>query len=138
MAKTISTLIGIVFILVGILGFVVPEIMGMHLSPAHNLVHLVSGAAALYFGLKGTLAQAKTFALLFGLVYGALGVVGFLAGSPGSPTEGHPGPQDDRLFSLLPGTLEFGTADHIVHIAIGALFLIGALATRTSADRVEA
>jgi hypothetical protein len=127
MAKTISTLIGIVFILVGIVGFFSHELMGAHLSTAHNVIHLVSGAIALYFGMKGTPAQAKTFALIFGFVYGALGVVGFLAG------EG-----EDRMLRLLPGTLELGTVDHIIHIAIGALFLIGALATRTSAARVEA
>ena len=54
MAKTISTILGIVFLLVGLLGFAAPNLMGMHLSTTHNLIHLVSGALALYFGLKGT------------------------------------------------------------------------------------
>ncbi len=138
MAKTISTLIGVAFILAGICGFIAPGMLGFHLSMAHTIIHLVSGAAALYIGTKGTLAQAKTFALLFGLVYGGLGVVGFLAGSRGTPAGDHPGPPDDRLFSLLPGTLELGTSDHILHIAIGALFIIAALATKARAAHIEA
>jgi hypothetical protein len=136
MAKTVCTLVGVVFILVGIAGFVKGDLLGAHLSMAHNVVHLASGALALYLGTKGTLAAAKTFALVFGLVYLALGVVGFFAGHPGSPHADIPGPSpDDRLLSLLPGTLELGQMDHIIHIAIGALFLIAALATKTSMKR---
>jgi hypothetical protein len=131
MAKTIATLVGVVFILVGIAGFIpgAHTLLGAHLSPAHNVVHLVSGAVSLYFGMKGSLSGARTFCLIFGIVYGLLGVVGFIAGKPGS----FMGKADDRLLSVLPGTLEFGTVDHIIHIAIGVLFIIGALATRARA-----
>ena len=135
MAKTASTLIGVVFIIVGIAGFVSHDLMGTHLSMVHNVVHLVSGAAALYFGTKGTLAQAKAFALIFGIVYAGLGAAGFFAGTPGQPGEGVPGPGDDRMLKVLPGMLELGTRDHIIHIAIGALFILAALATRASLKR---
>ncbi len=50
MAKTVCKLLGIVFIIVGVAGFVAPTLLGAHLNPAHNAVHLVSGAIALYFG----------------------------------------------------------------------------------------
>src|SRR5688500_7644103 len=43
MAKRICTVLGVVFLLVGLAGFAVPGALGMHLSPAHNVVHLVSG-----------------------------------------------------------------------------------------------
>jgi Domain of unknown function (DUF4383) len=135
MAKTASTLIGVVFIIVGIAGFVSHDLMGTHLSTVHNVVHLVSGAAALYFGTKGTLAQAKAFALIFGIVYVGLGAAGFFAGKAGGPSEGVPGPGDERMLKILPGMLELGTRDHIIHIAIGALFILAALATRASAKR---
>jgi hypothetical protein len=135
MAKTVSTLIGLAFILVGIIGFVKPEMGGTHLSTVHNVVHLVSGAAALYFGTKGTLAQAKMFALIFGIVYAGLGVAGFLAGSSQNPSAHMPGPGDERMLKVLPGMLELGTRDHILHIAIGALFLIAALATKANIKR---
>jgi Domain of unknown function (DUF4383) len=129
MAKTIATVLGVVFLLVGIVGFVAPGFLGTHLSLAHNLIHIISGAVALYFGLAGTLAAARLFCLVFGAVYLLLGVVGFLMGAPGTATVGHIGP-DSRLFALLPGTLELGTMDHTIHILLGILFLIGGLLTK--------
>jgi hypothetical protein len=129
MAKTIATVLGVVFLLVGIVGFVAHGFLGTHLSLAHNLIHIISGAAALYFGLAGTLAAARLFCLVFGAVYLLLGVVGFLMGAPGTATVGHIGP-DSRLFALLPGTLELGTMDHTIHILLGILFLIGGLLTK--------
>ena len=138
MAKTIALVLGIAFILVGILGFAAPALLGAHLSVTHSIVHLLSGALALYFGLKGTLAQARLFCLIFGAVYALLGVVGFLAGSPGSPSAGVPGPADDRLFKVLPGLLELGTVDHVIHIALGAVFLVAGLMTKSGSERVAA
>ena len=78
MAKTVATIMGIVFLLVGIAGFVAPGVGGFHLSTAHNLIHIVSGAASLYFGLAGTLSGARLFCLAFGAVYGLLGLAGLL------------------------------------------------------------
>src|SRR5687767_12369887 len=118
MAKTIATLLGIVFILVGLVGFAAPNLMGGHFSTAHNVIHLVSGGAALYLGLKGSMSATKMFCLVFGAVYLLLGVVGFFAG------DGH-----DRMLALIPGTLEFGTTDHIIHVLMGGVFLIGGLMT---------
>jgi hypothetical protein len=129
MAKTIASVLGVVFILVGIIGFVSPGFLGTHLSLAHNLVHIISGAVALYFGLAGTLSGARLFCLVFGAVYLLLGIVGFLAGGPGTATVGHMGP-DTHLFALLPGQLELGTMDHTVHILLGIVFLIGGLLTK--------
>ena len=136
MAKTVSTLIGVVFILVGIVGFIAPGLMGSHLSLSHNIVHLLSGAVALYFGTKGTLAGARMFSIAFGVVYGALGVAGFLLGSSGDPSEGMPlhGTIDSNLFKVIPGMLELGMMDHIIHIAIGALFLIAGFMTKAASQ----
>ena len=128
MANRIATILGIGFLLVGVLGFVAPAILGMHLSPAHNVVHLVTGAVSLYLGLKGSPSAAKTFCIVFGLVYLLLGVAGFVAGGDAAP--GVPGPHDARLLKIIPGTLEFGTADHSVHILLGAIYLIGGLMTK--------
>ena len=44
MAKTVCKIMGVVFLLVGIAGFAAPHLLGAHLTPAHNLVHLASGA----------------------------------------------------------------------------------------------
>ena len=129
MAKKSCTFLGIAFLLVGILGFVLPGVLGLHLSPAHNVVHIVSGALALWLGLKGSLSAAKTFCIVFGLVYMLLGVAGLVAGIDADP--GVPGPHDARLLKVIPGTLEFGTMDHSVHILLGGIFLFGGLATKT-------
>jgi Domain of unknown function (DUF4383) len=131
MANKICTVLGIVFLLVGVAGFVMPALLGAHLSMAHNVVHLVSGAVALWLGLKGTPSAAKTFCIVFGAVYLLLGVAGFVAGSQGDP--GVPGPADARLLKVIPGVLELGTMDHIIHVLLGAIFLIGGFATRTVA-----
>ena len=118
MAKTIATILGIVFILVGIVGFVSHDFLGTHLTMAHNLVHIVSGALALYFGLAGSLSGARLFCIIFGIVYGLLGVCGFLLGSG-----------NDRMLAI-DDLLMLGTMDHIVHILLGVVFLIGGFMTR--------
>ena len=128
MANRIATILGIGFLLVGVLGFLMPAVLGMHLSAAHNVVHLVTGAVSLWLGLKGTVSAAKTFCIVFGAVYLLLGVAGFVAGADAAP--GVPGPHDARLLKLIPGTLEFGTMDHAVHILLGAVYLLGGLMTR--------
>ena len=114
MAKRICTIAGVVFIVLGLAGFAIPNLLGTHLSLVHNIIHLVSGAVSLYLGLKGTEAAARTFCRVFGIVYLLLGVVGFLLG------EG-----DNRMFAVIPGQLELGTMDHVVHILLGAVFLVG-------------
>lgn len=137
LAKRIATIIGIGFLLAGILGFVSPGLLGMHLSLAHNIVHLVTGAVSLWLGLKGTVSAAKTFCVVFGAVYLLLGVAGFVAGADADPTGGVPGPHDGKLLKIIPGMLEFGSMDHIVHILLGAIYLLGGLATRAvRAERV--
>ncbi|HEY0079365.1 MAG TPA: DUF4383 domain-containing protein [Pyrinomonadaceae bacterium] len=136
MAKTIATILGIGFILVGILGFIAPGLLGLHLSMAHNLVHIISGAAALYFGLAGTLRAARLFDLVFGAVYLLLGIAGFLFGGSASHTVGgvpaHSA--DSSLLRVIPGTLEFASMDHIVHILLGLIFLIGGFLTKADLD----
>lgn len=132
MAKTIATLLGIVFLLVGLIGFAMPTLLGAHLTPAHNVVHLVSGAISLYLGLKGTLSAAKTFGLVFGAVYLLLGVAGFVFGAPHT----HDG-QTMTMLRLIPDVLEFGQMDNIIHIVIGGLYLIGALMTGGGAVSTE-
>ena len=59
MAKTVCKILGVVFLLVGLIGFVSPSLLGAHLNSAHNVVHMVSGAVALYFGFAGSLAGSK-------------------------------------------------------------------------------
>ncbi|MEK6289507.1 MAG: DUF4383 domain-containing protein [Acidobacteriota bacterium] len=121
MAKTVATLVGVVFIAVGIIGFFSPHLLDAHLGTAHNCVHLVSGAISLYLGTKGSLAAARQFCIIFGLVYGLLGAVGFLVGTGA-----------EHLLELPYLTL--GTRDHIIHIVIAVLYLIGGFTTKSGAS----
>jgi len=113
MAKTICKLLGVVFVLVGICGFLMPHLLGAHLTPPHNLVHLVSGAIALYFGFAGSGSAARAFCLIFGAVYLLLGVVGWFMGVGA-----------DHMFNVG-SLLMLGKMDHIIHILLGVIFLIG-------------
>ena len=117
MAKTVCKILGVVFLLVGIAGFASPGLLGAHLNAAHNVVHLVSGALALYLGFAGSLSAAKTFALVFGIVYLGLGVLGLAIGSG-----------TDRMWML--GPLHFGQVDHGIHLLLGVIFLAGGLFTK--------
>jgi hypothetical protein len=93
--------------------------MGMHLSPVHNVIHLVSGALALGFGLAGSFSATRTFCTLFGLVYGLLGVLGFILAGPGG------------MWTIAP-QLTLGTMDHIIHVILGGLFLFAGLYRKTA------
>jgi hypothetical protein len=117
MAKTICKILGVVFLLVGVAGFAAPTLLGAHLTPVHNVVHIVSGVIALYFGFAGTLSAAKAFCLILGVVYMALGILGLALGSP-----------PDRMWMV--GPLHFGTSDHAIHVLLGVLFLAGGFFTK--------
>src|SRR5207247_10380938 len=81
MAKTVCKILGVVFVIVGVAGFAAPTLLGAHLNPAHNLVHIVSGALALYFGFAGSAGAARGFCILFGLVCLLTGGGGWFLGT---------------------------------------------------------
>jgi Domain of unknown function (DUF4383) len=114
MAKTMAILFGVVFLVVGILGFV-PAVtkddmlLGIfHVNAAHNCVHLLSGVVALICGMAGV-GASRLYFKIFGLVYGAVAVLGFL--NPGEHT-------------MLLGLISNNTADTWLHVAISAVSLI--------------
>jgi hypothetical protein len=126
MAKTIALILGIVFIIVGLAGFAAPNLLGAHLSTSHNLIHLISGIVAVYFGWMGSLSGARLFCIIFGVVYLLLGIVGFFVG--GGP---------ERMWDVIPGSLMLGTMDHIIHIVLGIVFLAGGFLTNANVARNE-
>jgi hypothetical protein len=112
MVKSACKILGFVLIAAGIVGFLKHDLAGFHLTTIHNIVHLVTGGAALYFGFTTTVGAAHMFCLIMGAIYLALGVVGFVA-----PT-------------LITATIQAHGADvnmlpdNIVHLLFGAVFLI--------------
>jgi hypothetical protein len=129
MIKTMLDIVGTILVVLGIAGFVSPGLGGTHLSTAHNLIHIVSGALALWFGLKGTVSGARTFSWVFGLVYGLLGVAGFVFGQPGPAMMADMG-SDSKLLTVIPNVLELGRNDHILHVGLGIVFVAAALMAR--------
>lgn len=123
--KSASLLIGIVFIAVGVLGFVPNPIVGdnhnaiFHADAVHNMVHVMSGVLFVLVALAAP-AYAATFLKLFGVVYLLLGVIGFF-------TIGTSGMTD------LLGFLPVNGADNYLHVGLGILiFLAGMLPQRTT------
>ena len=113
MAKTVAKIMGVILLLVGVLGFThLLDSLGAHLSPVHNLVHIISGVISLYFGLAGSGGGAKSFCTIFGLVYLLLGLVGMVKGD------------------LTLGPLMLGKVDHGIHLIVGAAYLAGGLLTK--------
>src|SRR5256885_508099 len=114
MAKTMAVLFWVVFFVVGILGFVSAVtkeemLLGIfHVNAAHNCVHLLSGVVALICGMMGV-GAARMYFKIFGLVYGAVAVLGFL--NPGEHT-------------MLLGLISNNMADTWLHVAIAAVSLI--------------
>jgi hypothetical protein len=123
-------IVGTILLVLGIAGFVSPGMGGTHLSAAHNIIHIVSGALALWFGLKGTVSGARTFSWVFGLVYGLLGLAGFIFGQPALPSTMPDMGSDPKLLTVIPNVLELGRNDHILHLGLGVLFMAMALMAR--------
>ncbi|RDI38497.1 DUF4383 domain-containing protein [Falsibacillus pallidus] len=74
MAQKFTKGLGVIFILLGIVGFILPMEGIFHLTPMHNIVHLASGIIALI--MSGTEAKAALYAKVFGFVYLLVAILG--------------------------------------------------------------
>jgi hypothetical protein len=123
--RTASLLFGVIFIAVGLLGFVPNPIIAnssdaiFHADTVHSSVHIISGVLFLVFALASP-ANAGLFMKVFGTVYFLLGVAGlFTIGSSG--------------MTRLLGFLHVNGADNYLHITLGvAIFLAGLLKPKIS------
>ena len=104
MAKSVCKLLGVVLLLVGLLGFThLLDPLGAHVGPehaTHNLVHIVSGILALYFGFAGSLSGARGFCLAFGAIYLLLGIAGLAMGTRQQADAGTAEARDDAVGEL--------------------------------------
>lgn len=104
--KMLIQVVGAVFILIGLLGFLNDPILGLlEVDPVHNIIHLVSGAVAFY--LARTEDGAITYGKVFAVVYGLVTVLGFLMVGA-----------DGRLLGLM----DINMADNVLHLVLTALF----------------
>jgi hypothetical protein len=106
--KTAAIVLGAVFVLVGILGFIPNPLVSptglFAANAAHNLVHILSGLVLLagaYTALGAGLALK-----IFGVVYALVAILGFF-------TSGN----------MLLGIIQVNHADHWLHVALAAVIL---------------
>lgn len=106
MAKTIMYVAGVVFIALGLLGFVNDPILGIFdVDAMHNIVHLVSGILAFVFASQGE-RQARMFSLVLGVVYALVTILGFMTGE-----------------GKLLGLMTINGADNWLHLLFAVVFL---------------
>lgn len=109
MVQKLAWVFGIVFVVIGLLGFVPALAPGGNLlgiftvDPLHNIIHLLSGILALGAVLTGN--YARLYFQVFGVVYAIVAVVGFMQG--------------DTVLGLI----VTNTADHVLHLVIAAVAL---------------
>lgn len=111
MLKTIAMWFGVVFIVVGLLGFWEPavprgQLLGIfEVDALHNWVHLLTGIVALAVGFSSEHAS-RLFFQIFGIVYAVVAVLGFFYGN-----------------AALLGVMAHDWADAWLHVAIAAFAL---------------
>lgn len=109
--RILALIIGIVFTVVGILGFFVTSnmrvgnVLGFDTDIVHNLIHLVTGLIALAAAFSG---WAWRFNQIFGIVYLLLGLAGLFW---------------PALYfnNMLLGITHANAADHVLHLVTGAI-----------------
>lgn len=121
-AKTTAILIGLIFLAVGLLGFVSNPIVGVsdnvifHADTVHNVVHIVSGVLFVLIALAAP-RSAAGFMKFFAVVYLLIGILGFV--SVGT----------DGVGKVL-GFLNVNGPDNYLHVGLGLLIFILAVASR--------
>ncbi len=122
MFKQFALIIGVVFLLIGILGFIDPlvtdgKLLGIFaVDPVHNMIHIVSGVLGIATGLARDFRPAMMFTWGLLLVYGLVTVLGFVMTPDGG---------------MLLGLMHVNMADNVLHL----LITVGAAAVIFSEQR---
>lgn len=117
MAKTLAVVFGVIFVLVGLLGFVPNPVVGMgalfETDMLHNLVHLIFGIILLVVAYQAT-AQAALWLKILGVVYLILALIGWFMGAP------------------LLGLVVANDADHWLHVVLGIVLIAAGFSAKGS------
>jgi hypothetical protein len=127
-AKAYAAVVGIVLVAVGLLGFVANPIVSSEpgaifaTNAIHNMVHIATGALALYiaFGLAGE--SRANGVMAFGVLYAVIFVLALL---------------DPRLFGLF-GDAPANIADHVLHAVLALSALAVGYLARGGSERTVA
>ncbi len=118
MPRLVCRVVGVALLAAGLAGFVSPTLLGLHLTPVHDIVHLLTGLVALYVGFAATLTAARIFCLVFGAAYLLLAVAGITMPGLVASMLGHAALTSREL-----------TPDNAVHAVLGAALLVVGLRT---------
>lgn len=103
--KTVTWILSIVLVLVGILGFVNDPVLGLfEVDTVHNVIHLLSGIVGILAVSSGE-SYARLFLIVFGIVYALVTIIGFVNGG-----------------NIL-GLFQVNDADNYLHAAIAIVCL---------------
>ncbi len=81
LVKSVTWILGIVLLLVGLLGFVNNPILGLfEVDTIHNVIHLLSGIVAL-IAVSSSESYARLYLIVFGIVYALVTILGFMSGT---------------------------------------------------------
>ena len=116
MPSLVAKFVGIPFVLIGAIIFV----RGAGDETLHNLLHFITGLAAAWVGFKMSAAAASRFCIGAGTLYLTLGLAGLILGDPVS----------ERMWAA--GPLHLTTADHLLHIVLGAILMLSTAAGRVT------
>jgi hypothetical protein len=106
--RIFAILFGLIFVAMGVAGFMPMfitdgKLLGLFMvDDLHNIVHVVSGVIALLAAANSRVS--KVFFILFGLIYVAVTVLGFMG-------------KEDVLM------MHFNMADNVLHLVIAIVFL---------------
>jgi predicted tellurium resistance membrane protein TerC len=107
--KAVALALGVVFLLVGVLGFIPSltpgdQLLGIFaVNAVHSIVHLLVGVLGIVAAYTGF---SRPFNQVIGLVYLLIGVLGFI---PGLTMDG----------MMLLGLVHINLADNLLHVVVG-------------------
>lgn len=119
MLSIFAKILGAVFLLIGILGFIpqtAPDgmLLGIFMvDTTHNIIHILSGIVLLAVGLSDNFDLIRRVVLGFAIIYGLVTVLGFLA------------PDGSEILGM-----HMNMADNILHLVITVAALMFALPQR--------
>ena len=124
MIRKLAIVFGVVFVAVGLLGFIPGvttadgKLLGIfQVSTLHNIIHLLSGIAALLAAKDA--AYSRLYFRIFGAVYALVAVIGWLQG--------------DTVLGLI----DVNVADNVLHTVLAvAILAIGFAVPDDDAPRV--
>lgn len=118
MLRSAAKVFGYILLIIGILGFVPGittdhHLLGIfHVNAAHNILHILTGALAVFAG-NASQGASRTYFRVFGVIYALITILGFFYGD-----------------KPLLGIFAHNSADVLLHLVIAAVALYLGFAVR--------